>query len=222
MLARLPERERAALLECARPVAFPRGSFLYHEGQPGQSLYIVSSGRVGVWSGGERGAPILVATMGPGDVVGEMAVIGSEHVRTASVQAMTDVRAVQFDGRDIEAILARQPRAYVLFVDLLIARVQRLNAQLAEYVEVDGATRIHRQLCAIADTGEQLAATTTLPLAQHHLASLAGVSLRLASGVLTRSRRDGLLRTSRGEITILDWPGVRRRAGLPLNGRPSR
>lgn len=210
----LPEQERAALARCTRTVRFPRGSYLYHEQMVGDSLHIITSGRVGVWSGGERGRPTLVNTCGPTEMLGELAVLGSEHVRTASVQALTDVTALQFDRRDILAVLERRPRAYLLFVDLLSQRVQRLTSQVAEYADLDGSTRIYRHLCRLADTGLPTGRTTTLPLAQHHLASLAGVSLRLASDVLTAGRAAGLLRTGRGEITVVDWPGVRRKAGL--------
>jgi CRP/FNR family transcriptional regulator, cyclic AMP receptor protein len=215
MLEVLPDKEREALTACARPVRFPKQSYLYHEGQVGESLYIITAGRVGIWTGGERGQPTLLNTLGPGEVLGELAVLGSEHLRTASVQALTDVRAEQFDARDITALLERRPRTYLLFIDVLVRRVQRLTTQVAEFGDLDGATRVYRQICALADTGETLTPNTALPVAQHHLASLAGVSLRLASDVLTKARQDGLLQTGRGEIVILDWDKVRRRAGLP-------
>jgi CRP/FNR family transcriptional regulator, cyclic AMP receptor protein len=214
MLESLPEQERAALAACARQVRFPKSSYLYHEGQVGESLFVISSGRVGIWTGGERGRPTLVNTLGPSEMLGEMAVLASEHQRTASVQALTEIRALQFDARDIHAVLERRPRAYLLFIDVLVKRVQRLTTQVAEFGDLDGTTRVYRQICAMGETGETQGQTTVLPLAQHHLASLAAVSLRLASDVLTKARADGLLQTGRGEIVILDWPAIRRRAGL--------
>lgn len=220
MLDSLPDRERQALISCARSAWFPKASYLYHEGQVGESLYLIDLGRVGIWTGGERGRPTLVNTTGPGEMLGELAVLGSEHLRTASTQALTDVRATQFNANDIRAVLERHPRAYALFIDLLIGRVQRLTTQVGEYADLDGTTRVYRHLCKLAETGETPTRTTTIPLAQHHLASLAGVSLRLASTVLTKARDDGLVDTGRGEIVVLDWPGVRRRAGLVV--RPVR
>lgn len=214
MLEVLPPKERDALIAFARSVWFPKGSYLYHEGQIGESLYIIGSGRVGIWTGGERGRPTLINTLGPTEVLGEMAILGSERVRTASVQALTDVRAMQFDARDIHELLDRRPRVYLLFIDILVKRVQRLTNQVGEFADLDGPTRVYRQICAMADTGETTGQTTVLPLAQHHLASLAAVSLRLASDVLTKARNDGLIQTGRGEIVVLDWPSVRRRAGL--------
>ncbi len=210
----LPEQDREALMNCATRIKFPRSSYLFHEAQRGQSMFVVTSGRVGVWTGGERGRPTLVNTVGPSEVLGEMAILGSEHVRTASAQALTDVRAIQFDDRDIYVVLERHPRTYQFFINVLVGHVQRLTTQLGEFAELDGPTRVYRQLCALADTGHRVGQSTALPVAQHHLASLAGVSLRLASDVLTSARRAGLIRTGRGEIVVLDWPGVRLRAGL--------
>ena len=212
----LPAPEREALMKHAHHVRFPKSSYLYHEGQSGESMFVLTSGRVGIWTGGERGRPTLVNTVGPSEVLGEMAILGSEHTRIATIQALTDVRAIQLDGRDIRSVLDRRPRTYLLFIEVLIRRVQQLTTQLGEFAELDGTTRVYRQLCALADTGEDGSPSTTLPVAQHHLASLAGVSLRLASDVLTSARQAGLIRTGRGEIVILDLPEVRRRAGLAI------
>ena len=211
----LPDAERAALAEVARTVRFPGGSYLYHAQMPGDSLHIITTGRVGIWAGGEHGRPTMVNTCGPGEMLGELAVLGSEQVRTASAQALRDVVTVQFDRRDIVAALERRPRTYLLFVDLLTQRVDRLTTQVAEFAELDGTTRVFRQLCRMADPGEPPGRRTSVPLTQHHLASLASVSLRLVSQALTKAQTDGLLRTGRGEIVVLDWPGARRRAGLP-------
>jgi CRP-like cAMP-binding protein len=213
-LAALPDPERRALAGVARPVRLAGGDYAHHEGEPGRTLSILRSGRVGVWSGGLEGRPTLVGTLGPGDVVGESAVLRSERVRSATVQALTDVEALELDAADVQGVLARRPRAHVLFIDLLVARIERLNARLAEFVELDGATRLNRQLCVLGEVEPGGRRATTIPLAQHHLASLAGVSLRLASDVLGDARRDGLVRTGRGRVEVLDWPGVERRAGL--------
>jgi CRP/FNR family transcriptional regulator, cyclic AMP receptor protein len=209
----LSDTEREILLAKARPVWFLRESFLYHEGQPGYSLYVVVSGRLGVWAGGERGHPVLVNTIGPGEMVGEMAVLSEDHVRRAGVQALTDVRALQLDVADIEALLAQHPRTYRLFLDLLIRRVDRLTTQLAEYVDLDGATRVYRELYKFAERSTGVR-SDRVPLSQQQLASLAGVSLRLASSVLTDARQENLLNTGRGYVDVLDWAAVQRRAGL--------
>jgi CRP/FNR family transcriptional regulator, cyclic AMP receptor protein len=209
----LSDAERDIVMAKARPVWFLRESFLYHEGQPGFSLYIVVAGRLGVWAGGERGHPVLVNTIGPGEMVGELAVLSADHVRRAGVQALTDVRALQLDTADVEALLEQHPRTHRLFLDLLIHRVDRLTTQLAEYVDLDGATRVYRELLKFAELGTAQRADV-VPLSQHHLASLAGVSLRLASSVLTAARADGVLRTGRGAVEVLDWSAVQRRAGV--------
>jgi CRP-like cAMP-binding protein len=213
LLEALSDAERETLLAKARTVWFLRESFVYHEGQPGYSLYVVISGRLGVWAGGERGHAVLVNTVGPGELVGEMAVLSDDHLRRAGVQALTDVRALQLDASDVETLLDQHPRTYRLFLELLIRRVDRLTTQLAEYVDLDGSTRVYRELCKfnLGNTGVR---SDRVPLSQHQLASLAGVSLRLASSVLTEARTAGLVRTARGYVEVLDWTGLEHKAGM--------
>jgi CRP-like cAMP-binding protein len=142
-----------------------------------------------------------------------MAVLGSEGIRSESVQALVETRVVRFDAHDVERLLHRHPRTYVMFIDLLIARIVRLDTLVAELADLDGPTRVLRRLCELGNDGTPSPAAT-IPIAQHHLASLASVSLRLVNGVIAAAVADGVLATARGRIIVLDWQALRRRAGL--------
>ena len=95
LFASLPERERAALEARCRRLKVPAQAYLYHEGQVGRRRVRVVSGRIGIWSGGERGDPVLLAILGPGEMFGEMAILSDERVRTAAAQALSKVEVIQ-------------------------------------------------------------------------------------------------------------------------------
>jgi CRP-like cAMP-binding protein len=214
LFASLPERERSALEARCRHLKIPAQAYLYHEGQPGDAVYVLVSGRIGVWTGGERGDPMLLAILGPGEMFGEMAILSNERVRTASTQALSKVEVIQILRTDIEALRQRFPRISDVFIEALLRLVQRLTRQVSELSELDGATRLYRQLWRLGEVYERRRVGLELPISQQELASMTGVGLRITNRVLNEARAEGILETGKRRIVVNDWTMVRRRAGL--------
>jgi CRP/FNR family transcriptional regulator, cyclic AMP receptor protein len=209
----LTDRERSVLEARCRSLRVPNGAYLYHEGQPGDALYVLRRGRIGIWGGGERGEPVLLNVMGAGQMFGELALLSGQHLRTASVQALSRVEAIQILRTDIDALRATHPGINNVFIQVLLGHVQRLSTQVAEMAELDAPTRIYRQIIRLGTIFDAGRNGGELPINQHQLASLTGVGLRITNKVLAEARADGLLLTERGRLVISDWATVRRRAG---------
>jgi CRP-like cAMP-binding protein len=214
LFASLPERERTALEARCRHLKFPAQAYLYHEGQTGDAVYVLVSGRIGIWSGGERGDPMLLAILGPGEMFGELAILSEQRVRTATTQALSVVEVVQILRADIEALRQRFPRISDVFIQALLRLVQRLTTQVSELSELDGSTRLYRQLWRLGDVYEARRAGLELPISQQQLASMTGVGLRITNRVLNEARAEGILETGKKRIVVNDWAMVRRRSGL--------
>jgi CRP/FNR family transcriptional regulator, cyclic AMP receptor protein len=126
--ADLPEDELSAVASMASEEEITPGQLLAAEGRTGYSLYAIESGTADVVIDGET-----VATIGPGDVVGEMAVLISPPdwseppevaiggLRTASVVATSPMRLIMLFKRDVWALDRRAP-----------VMIQRLRAVLDE------------------------------------------------------------------------------------------
>jgi CRP-like cAMP-binding protein len=82
------------------PVSFADGDVLCHEGYVGREAFIIVSGTAQV----SRGEEIL-ATVGPGDIVGELALLGDGH-RTASVTAIEPLQALVMSPQEFTSLLA--------------------------------------------------------------------------------------------------------------------
>ncbi|MGZ4680814.1 MAG: Crp/Fnr family transcriptional regulator [Ilumatobacteraceae bacterium] len=214
LFASLPERERSALEARCRHLKFPAQAYLYHEGQAGDAVYVLVSGRIGIWSGGERGEPMLLAILGPGEMFGEMAILSEQRVRTATTQALSQVEVIQILRADIESLRQRYPRISDVFIKALLRLVQRLTTQVSELSELDGSTRLYRQLWRLGDVYETRRAGVELPISQQQLASMTGVGLRITNRVLNEARSAGILETGKKRIVVNDWALVQRRAGL--------
>jgi CRP-like cAMP-binding protein len=118
VFADLPEGELAALASVASEVEIPPGQALTKEGRIGHSLFAIESGNADVVIAGAT-----VGTIGPGDVVGEMAVLAAPPdpsappevteggLRTASVVATSPMRAIKLFKRDVWQLDRRAPIA---------------------------------------------------------------------------------------------------------------
>ncbi len=97
ILAALSDADLVRLLERAHEVEVRAGTLLIREGDAGDEMYVVLDGQLDV-SMREGNVDEVVAQRGRGDVVGEMALLGSGR-RTASVRAVSDTRVLAI-GRE--------------------------------------------------------------------------------------------------------------------------
>jgi predicted acylesterase/phospholipase RssA/CRP-like cAMP-binding protein len=121
----LGEPELTALRDQVDVVFLAGGETLFRQGEPGDSLYVVVSGRLGVLLelSGETGARTL-AELGRGESVGEMALL-AEEPRSASVIAIRDTTLVRLSRQAFERVVAGNPRAMMQLARTLVARLRR-------------------------------------------------------------------------------------------------
>ena len=110
------ELERVA--ELAENVEAEAGALLIDQGRVGTECYVIEVGYAGVWVGDEH-----LVTLGPGSMVGEMALI-ERTPRSASVVAETPVRLLAFDNRSFQELLHEMPKAEERVKTLLAARLK--------------------------------------------------------------------------------------------------
>jgi CRP-like cAMP-binding protein len=214
LLASLGEDERRLVLPHCHRTRYRAGTVIYHAGQLGDSLYVITRGRVAVSAGGTLGEPLTLAIMGVGDAFGEMALIDPGHVRTATITAIEPVEALVLHQRDFDELRQEGSAVNELLVQVLVARVRRLTDQVTELAELTAPTRIYRRLLALGELFDVVDSPGSLPVSQNQLASMAGVGLRITNRVLSEAKAAGVLDTGRRRVLVLDWPAVRRRAGL--------
>jgi cAMP-dependent protein kinase regulator len=114
------------------------GALIVREGEPGRSMFIIVEGEVSVMRQGEDGQPVTLATMGEGELFGELALL-SEGPRLSSVVATKETVLLEFTRERMESIAARYPQlAEVLqrlYEERLLANVLRSNPLFAGWPE---------------------------------------------------------------------------------------
>jgi CRP-like cAMP-binding protein len=119
-------------------------------------------------------------------------------------------------GRDqFERLRASYPGVNRFLVELLSARVERLNGQLLEVLYVPAERRVLRRLLDLCQLYVGDGQHIVIPVTQEMLASLAGTTRPTANQVLGRLAASQLVEVSRGQIVVLNRGELHRRAGHP-------
>ncbi|HSF28933.1 MAG TPA: universal stress protein [Candidatus Tectomicrobia bacterium] len=137
VLARTPlffelgQEDLAHLADAARIRTYRKGEVIVREGDPATGCFMIVSGRVEVSQGAASATPLVLATMGPGEVFGEMAVI-DEHPRSATVRAIETTECVAIRRADFVETLRRHPGMAAQLLPVLVRRVRQAEARLWE------------------------------------------------------------------------------------------
>jgi nucleotide-binding universal stress UspA family protein len=129
LFAELGLEDLAPLADAARIRTYRDGEVIVREGDAATGCFMIVSGRVEVSQGAASATPMVIATMGPGEVFGEMAVI-DEHPRSATVRALEATECVAIRRVDFMGVLRRRPAIAVQLLPVLVRRVRQAEARL--------------------------------------------------------------------------------------------
>jgi len=129
MFSRLSPEDLEQIAEFAQEQLFPAESMICREGDPGDSLFIIVSGKVRVIKESEDDTQTVLAIRGNGEFVGEMAILESSK-RSATLQADGDVRMLVLDGDSFKAILRDRPEVAISVLQHMSHRVRELNERV--------------------------------------------------------------------------------------------
>lgn len=214
-LSTLTDGERAALLERGVRRRFERGTTLFHEHDQSDSVVVVLSGRLKVYSITADGKEVVFAFRGPGDILGELAAVDGRP-RSAGVGALEPVEVLFVAALDFRAFLQKHPRVALLLLEMLSWRLRDADRKRVEYAAFDSIGRVAARLVELSTEHGRPAAgegvEITLPLSQDELAGWTGSSREAVSKALHTLRELGWVETQRRRITVLDLESLRRRA----------
>ncbi len=204
LFAELDEDDLERFSRVAIPRSYPEGTRVFHEGDHSDACYIVKSGTFRVTREHPDGRAITLATLGEGDIVGELAMLDGE-VRSASVETLGgDGELLALPAKDVRALLERHPEITVKFVAALTRRLRAANERISRQSFQTVPSRVAGVLSQmVAEEGEE-GRQITIRMNQADLAQLAGTSRESVSRFLADLERSGVVRAGRGQVTILE------------------
>jgi CRP/FNR family cyclic AMP-dependent transcriptional regulator len=203
-----PEALQDQLLrDIARQGGFRRyaaNTIIISEGDAADSLYIILTGRVKVYSSNDAGKEITIVTYGPGEYVGELALDGG--VRSASVKTLEPTSCSVVSGSNLREFIAAHPDFGMHLIYKLIWRLRQATGSVKSLALQDVYGRIVRLLDELAVLKQGAERAVTERLTQQDIADRVGSSREMVSRIFKDLNSGGYVSVSSGRIRILKQP----------------
>jgi CRP/FNR family transcriptional regulator, cyclic AMP receptor protein len=186
------------------PRRFEAGEVVFREGDDSDTCYVVHSGHARALREHADGRQITLATFGPGDIFGELAMFDDER-RSATVEATDALEVLGILGGDMRRLLRRHPDMAVMLVISLGRRLRAANERLARQSFQTVQSRVAAVLAQLVDQARAEGAgerDVTVVATQADVAKLAGSSRESASRFLAVLERAGVITQGRGRLTV--------------------
>lgn len=209
LLSRLDTAEIEHLAEVTREKMYPKGSVILFEDDPGDSLFIVHSGRVKVVLVGEDGREVILGVLGVGEYFGELSLIDNQP-RSAHVIAMEDASLLVLRRDDFQRRVEASPGVAWSMLLELSRRLRRADGKIGGLVLLDVPGRIARLLLDFAEEAGN--PTIQKPLTHQTIAQMIGASRETVSRTMREFQDAGWITVERRAISVVDRPALEKRA----------
>jgi CRP-like cAMP-binding protein len=210
----LDDEAAEALSASMAEVKVRRGDVLFHEGDEGDRLYVVTDGKVKLGRTSADGRENLLAILGPGQMFGELSLF-DPGPRSATVTAVTDCTMQSLSHDELGRWLNGRPEVARGLLLQLAGRLRKANDVAADLVFSDVPGRVAKALLdlssrfgRVADDGVHVHHDLT----QEELAQLVGASRETVNKALADFASRGWLRLEARSVVLMDVERLKRRA----------
>lgn len=202
-----------ALRASMKLVKLRKGQSLFKEGDDGDHLFVVSSGKVKLGTKSVDGRENLLMILGPGDMFGELSLFDSGP-RTATATAVTDSKLLALGQDKVIPWLREHPEVSLQLLARLASRLRRTNEVVGDLVFSDVPGRVAK---ALIDLGVKFGDKRSEglfvnhDLTQEELAQLVGASRETVNKALADFAQRGWLRLEARSVMILDYERLLKR-----------
>ena len=191
-----------------------KGQTLFKEGQTGDRLYLVKSGKVKLSHASGDGRESVFMVLGPGDMFGELSLF-DPGPRTSTAIAVTDSEILGLGHSDLKPWLQDRPEVAQALLQALAHRLRRTSETMSDLVFADVPGRVAK---ALLELGEKFGSKTGAGLSVHHdltqeeLAQLVGASRETVNKALADFATRGWIRLETRSVELLDLDRLSKRA----------
>ncbi len=210
----LPEADLVALAQQVVRRRVARHDVIVAQGDPGDGLYVVARGLVGISRQSSDGDELLLTLCEPGDYFGDLALI-DEAPRSATATAFEEGLLLYLPRRAFRQVLEAHPTALWRLLEALAALVRRVTETADDIALVDVRHRLAHRLLRLADQGliaqegsPESGMRHPIRITQQHLANMTGATRESVNKQLQAFAAEGLITLEQGQVRIRDRVGL--------------
>jgi CRP/FNR family cyclic AMP-dependent transcriptional regulator len=214
LFSALDERSATELRACLTEIRVGKGRVLFREGEEGDQLFIVVSGKFKLAQAAPDGRENVLSVLGPGEMFGELSLF-DPGLRTATARAMADSCVLALANPDLRPWLETRPEVAVSLLQQISHRLRRAHNFVGDLVFCDVPGRVAKAVLDLAGKfGVPGRDGVHVPhgLTQSELAQLVGASRETVNKALADFSARGWLRRESRAVVLLDVERLKRRA----------
>ena len=214
LFSALDEETAGQLMDSMTPRRLARGEVVFHEGDPGDSLYVIITGKVKLVRSSGDGRESLMSVLGPGEMFGELSLF-DPGPRLSTVYVVSDTEFISLGNDALRDFIADHPEVAMQMLSGLAHRLRRTNQGMSDLVFTDVPGRVAKALLDLSDRFGRRTDHGLLvghDLTQEELAQLVGASRETVNKALADFAQRGWITLGAKAVTLLDLDRLRRRA----------
>ena len=202
LFSSLDESARRELVGHVHRKSFNVGEPIFHIGAPGQSLMVILAGTVRVSLPGSRGKAVILADLGVGELLGEIALLDGKE-RSADATALTKCELLMLERRDVVAFLERRADICLKLLELMCARLRKSDQRMSDIAFLELAVRLAKLLLDRLGPASRPRGKSKLSLSQTELAGMINATRENVNRCLRDWQRQGILEIDERWIIVL-------------------
>jgi CRP-like cAMP-binding protein len=196
----LSERDQAELDRVTTVTNVPRGRVFYQPEDVGEVLFLLKQGRVQLYRISSEGKKLIIATLGPGTLFGEMALLG-QQMHNAFAEALDNCQIMVLSRANLERLILNDPSVGLRMLEIIGKRLADAESRLEDIAFKGIPARLAALLLRLAAERHSHEITG---LTHQDLAETIGTYRETATQVLNDMKAEGLIEIGRRRIAILD------------------
>ena len=206
VFAGLSETDKQELHAITRMVSYAKDELIYLPGQPGNTVYVLKTGRVKISRLNEDGREATICILEAGEIFGEVETLGGIP-RETMVQALEPILVCEIPRDDFGRFLDKCPPVGKRILKLIGGCLRYVETKLSDLVFRSASARLARLLLELSETmgeSDQGGIRLNVRFTHQNLANLIGTSRETVSALLSQFQRQGLVTQNHRYLYLLD------------------
>lgn len=194
---------------------YRRGRIIFMEGEPGEAIFFVKTGRVKISKQTDDGREHILHFIHPGEIFAEVVLFGDENYQAtypATAEVVEDCRVGMIRNHDMDRLISENPGLALGLLRIMSARLRMAQRQINDLALMDTTRRmVSMLLYLIAEQGivTPEGIRIDMSLTNQDLANMIGTSRETANRILNDFRRQGTVVVDKQQIIVADVKKLR-------------